>query len=321
MNRGFGAVVVVFLALQAASAHAQETWPARPVKFIVPSSPGGGTDLYARQLAQALSEPLKQQFIVDNRPGASGNIGAEAAAKSAPDGYTFLVTANPAIAVNPSLYKNLPYNAERDFVPVARGVVAPLVICVHPSVPARTLAELVALGKRDPGRLSFGSAGTGSPTFLGIRMLEEVSGAKFLHVPFKGIGNMMPSLLGGQLSFAFPDAAVALAHIRAGKLVPLAIIDHAPQLPKVPTFAEAGFPGLEIYSSFSVVAPAGTPAAIVQRMSAEIARAMKSPGLAAKLEHETLIPVFDTPELFAAHLKKERAAWDAVIRRNAIVPD
>jgi tripartite-type tricarboxylate transporter receptor subunit TctC len=321
MNRGFGSAVAVLLALHAALAHAQEAWPARPVKFIVPSSPGGGTDLYARQLAQALSESLKRQFIVDNRPGASGNIGAEAAAKSAPDGYTFLVTANPAIAVNPSLYKNLPYNAERDFTPVARGVVAPLVICVHPSVPARTLAELVALGKREPGKLSFGSAGTGSPTFLGIRMLEEVSGAKFLHVPFKGIGNMMPSLLGGQLSFAFPDAAVALAHIRAGKLIPLAIIEHAPQLPKVPTFAEAGFPGLEIYSSFSVAAPSGTPAAIVQRMSAEIVRAMKSPALAEKLEHETLIPVFDTPELFAAHLKKERAAWESVIRRNAIVPD
>src|SRR5258706_583665 len=255
MNRGFGSAVAVLLALHAAPVQAQETWPARPVKFIVPSSPGGGTDLYARQLAQALSESLRQQFIVDNRPGASGNIGAEAAAKAAPDGYTFLVTANPAIAVNPSLYRNLPYNAERDFVPVARGVVAPLVICVHPSVPARTLAELVALGKREPGKLSFGSAGTGSPTYLGVRMLEEASGAKFLHVPFKGIGNMMPSLLGGQLSFAFPDAAVALAHIRAGKLIPLAIIEHAPQLPKVPTFAEAGFPGLEIYSSFSVAAP------------------------------------------------------------------
>ncbi len=311
MNRGFGSAVAVLLALHAAPVQAQETWPARPVKFIVPSSPGGGTDLYARQLAQALSESLRQQFIVDNRPGASGNIGAEAAAKAAPDGYTFLVTANPAIAVNPSLYRNLPYNAERDFVPVARGVVAPLVICVHPSVPARTLAELVALGKREPGKLSFGSAGTGSPTYLGVRMLEEASGAKFLHVPFKGIGNMMP----------FPDAAVALAHIRAGKLIPLAIIEHAPQLPKVPTFAEAGFPGLEIYSSFSVAAPSGTPAAIVQRMSAEIVRAMKSPGLAEKLEHETLIPVFDTPALFAAHLKKERAAWEAVIRRNAIVPD
>src|SRR5881296_4046660 len=136
MNR-----ILLCLALIVCSfaAHAQEAWPARPVKFIVPSSPGGGTDLYARQLAQALSESLKQQFIVDNRPGASGNIGAEAAAKSAPDGYTFLVSANPAIAVNPSLYKNLAYNAERDLVPVARGVVAPLVICVHPSVPARTL--------------------------------------------------------------------------------------------------------------------------------------------------------------------------------------
>src|SRR5207247_863629 len=167
-------------------------------------------------LARAPPEPLKQTSSADHRACGGGNIGAEAAAKSPPDGYTFLVSANPAIAVNPSLYKNLPYNAERDFTPVARGVVAPLVICVHPSVPARTLAELVALGKREPGKLSFGSAGTGSPTFLGIRMLEEVSGAKFLHVPFKGIGNMMPSLLGGQLSFAFPDAAVALAHIRAG---------------------------------------------------------------------------------------------------------
>src|SRR6266446_2263749 len=321
MNRGFGAAVAVLFALHVALAHAQEAWPARPVKFIVPSSPGGGTDLYARQLAQALSESLKQQFIVDNRPGASGNIGAEAAAKSAPDGYTFLVTANPAIAVNPSLYKNLRYDAERDFVPVARGVVAPLVICVHPSVPARTLAELVALGKRDPGKFSFGSAGTGSPTFLGIRMLEEVSGAKFLHVPFKGMGPALPALLGGQVNFAFPDAAIAIPHIKAGKLIPLAIIARTGLLPEVPTLAEAGFPGLEIYSSFSVVAPAGTPDAIVRRMSAEVLSAMKSPALAEKLEQQALIPVFDTPELFAAHLKEERTAWAAVIRRNAIVPD
>src|SRR2546422_6482525 len=321
MNRGFGTAVAVVFALHAALAHAQEAWPARPVKFIVPSSPGGGTDLYARELAQALSESLKQQFIVDNRPGASGNIGAEAAAKSAPDGYTFLVSANPAIAVNPSLYRNLAYNAERDLVPVARGVVAPLVICVHPSVPARTLADLIALGKREPGKLSFGSAGTGSPTFLGIRMLEEVSGAQFLHVPFKGMGPVMPALLGGQVNFAFPDAAIAIPHIKAGKLRALAIIERTHQLPDVPTLAEAGFPGLEIYSSFSVVAPAGTPAAIVQRMSAEIARAMKSPGLAQWLEPHTLLTVFDTPDQFAAHLRKEKAAWAAVIRRNAIVPD
>jgi len=321
MRRVLGAVGAIVIGMAVAHARAEDAWPARTVRFIVPSSPGGGTDLYARQLAQALSESLKQQFIVDNRPGASGNIGAEAAARSTPDGYTFLVTANPAIAVNPSLYKDLRYDAERDLVPVARGVVAPLVICVHPSVPARTLGELLAIGKREPGTLSFGSAGTGSPTFLGVRMLEEASGAKFLHVPFKGIGAVMPALLGGQVKFAFPDAAVALPQIKAGKLVPLAIIERVPQLPDVPTLAEAGFPGLEIYSSFSVVAPARTPPEIVQRMSAEIAAAMRSARLAEQLRQETLIPVFDTPELFAAHLKKERAAWAAVIRRNAIVPD
>src|SRR5256886_7730835 len=147
----------------AAQAQAQEAWPARPVKLIVPSSPGGGTDVYARILAQALAESLKQQFIVDNRPGASGNIGAAAAAKSAADGYTFLVSANLALAVNPSLYRELPYNAERDFTPVTRGVMAPMAMVVHPSVPAKTLAELVALGKTAPGKLAYGSAGPRRP--------------------------------------------------------------------------------------------------------------------------------------------------------------
>src|SRR5579871_954200 len=159
MNR-----IVLFFSLLTASLSSigQETaWPAKAVRLIVPSSPGGGTDVYARILAQALGESLKQQFIVDNRPGASGNIGAAAVAKSAPDGYTFLVSANPALAVNPSLYRNLPYNAERDFAPVTRGVMAPMALVVHPSVPAKTLAELVALGKSDPDKLSFGSAGTG----------------------------------------------------------------------------------------------------------------------------------------------------------------
>src|SRR5438046_4480240 len=170
MNR-----IVLCLALIVCSvaAQAQEAWPARPVKFIVPSSPGGGSDGTARTLAQALAESLKQQFIVDNRPGASGNIGAAAAAKSAADSYTYLVSANPALAVNPSLYKELPYNAERDFTPVTRGVMAPMALVVHPSVPARTLAELVALGKPAPGKLAYASAGTGSPPFPGSRRREE----------------------------------------------------------------------------------------------------------------------------------------------------
>src|SRR5207247_610980 len=203
-------------------------------------------------LAPALAEALKQQFIVDNRPGASGNIGAAAAAKSAADGYTFLVSANPALAVNPSLYKELPYNAERDFTPVTRGVMAPMAMVVHPSVPAKTLAELVALGKTAPGKLAYGSAGTGSPTFLGDHMLEEGPGTR---------------------STSSPDTG------------------------------------------------SGAPAPIVQRIAAEIGRAMRSRPVAEKLEAQVLVPVFDTPEQFAASLKKERDGWADFIRRNGIQPD
>jgi tripartite-type tricarboxylate transporter receptor subunit TctC len=308
------------LAVLALPGAAQDAWPARPVKLIVPSSPGGGTDLYARLLGQALGEALKQQFIIDNRPGASGNIGAEAAAKSAPDGYTFLVSANPALTVNPSLYKKLPYDAERDFSPVARAVIAPQVICVHPSLQVKSLGELVALGKREPGKIPFASAGTGSPTYLGVRMLEEVSGARFVHVPYKGVGQAYKDLLGGDIKFMFPDVASVLPHIRSGKVVVLAVNQRTPLLPGVPTLAEAGFP-IEVFTSFSVVAPAGTPRAIVQRMSSEIGKAMKSPALGEKLQAQALVPVFDTPEEFTADLKKERDGWAAFIRRNGIVQE
>src|SRR2546421_11653337 len=180
--------ILLFLAALVISlaAGAQDTWPSKPVRFIVPSSPGGGTDLYARILAQGLGDSLKQQFIVDNRPGASGNIGAAAVAKSAPDGYTFLVSANPALTVNPSLYKNRPYNAERDFAPVTRGVMAPMVIAVNPSLNASTMAELIALGKKEPGTLAFGSAGTRNPPHLRARTLEEDTRARVLRAPAKG---------------------------------------------------------------------------------------------------------------------------------------
>jgi tripartite-type tricarboxylate transporter receptor subunit TctC len=286
----------------------------------VPSSPGGGTDLYARILAQALGESLKQQFIVENRPGASGNVGAAAAAKSAPDGYTFLVSANPALTVNPSLFKNLPYNAERDFVPVTRGVIGPLVLIVHPSLAVNSVADLVALGTSAPGRIAFGSAGTGSPTYLAIRMLEENTSARFIHVPYKGVGPAYQDLLGGQIQFMFPDLSSSIAHIRAGKLRALAVSLATTALPAVPTLAEAGFP-VDALSSFSVVAPTGTPAAVVQRLNAEIGRAMRTPAIAEKLNAQALVPVFDTPEEFAATLKRERERWGEFIRRNKIAAD
>src|SRR3954470_18060210 len=294
-----------------------QDWPTRPVRIVVPSSPGGGTDVYARLIAQALGESLRQQFIVENRPGASGNIGAAAVAKAAPDGYTFLVSANPSLSVNPSLYRNLPYDAERELTPVTRGVMAPMVLVVNPAVKAASVSELVNLSKTE--RLAYGSAGTGSPTFLGVRMLEEKTGAKFTHVPYKGGGAGYADLLGAQIQFMFPDVASAISHVKAGKLRALAVTQATPLLPGVPTLAQAGFP-LDVFTSFSVVAPAGTPDAVLTRLGAEIARAMRSGPVAEKLEAQALVPVFDTPAEFAASLKKERDGWAQFIRRNNIEP-
>lgn len=309
----------LLFALLSTASSAQD-WPAKPVRFIVPSSPGGGTDLYARLLANALHDSLRQQFVVENRPGASGNIGAAAAAKSAPDGYTFMVTANPALSINPSLYRDLPYDPERDFAPITRGVMAPMVIVAGPALDVKTLGELVALGRKAPGKISYASAGTGTPLFLGVKMLEEKTGARYLHVPYKGAGAGYGDLLGGQVQFMFPDVASAISHIRAGKLRALAVTQSTPLLRGVPTLAEAGFP-LDVFTSFSVVAPSGTPAAVIQRMASEIAAAMHSGAVADKLAQQMLVPVFDTPAEFAASLKKERENWAQFIRRNGIQPD
>ena len=315
MNRA----LILLFAIISSLAQAQD-WPLRPVRFVVPSSPGGGTDLYARILAQALGDSLKQQFVVDNRPGASGNIGAAVAAKSAPDGYTFLVSANPSLSINPSLFRDLPYSIERDFTPLTRGVMAPMVLVVHPSAPVKNLADLVAIGKATPGKMAFASAGIGTPVYLGVRMLEENTGAKFVHVPYKGVGPAYADLLGGQVQFMFPDVASAISHIRAGKLRAIAVTQATTLLPGVPTLAEASFP-LDVFVSFSVVGPAGVPAPVVQRMSAEIAAAMRSKAIADKLAQQMLVPVFDTPAEFAASLKKERDGWAQFIRRNKIQPD
>ncbi len=321
MSKSLNAVAGMLCAILAAPVPAQDGWPTRAVRLVVPSSPGGGTDIYARLLAQGLAEGLKQQFIVDNRPGASGNIGAEVAAKAAPDGYTFLISANPALVINPSLYKNLPYNVERDFTPVARGVVSPLVIASHPSVPVKTLPALMALGKREPGKLPYGSAGAGSTTNLVVKMLEEATGARFIHVPYKGLGQAVQGLLQGDIAFMASDIAPVLQQIRSGRVLALAVTERAPQLPGTPTFAAAGYPKIEAYASFSVAAPAGTAPAIVQRLSAEIIKVMKSPAFREKLDAQGLIPIFDTPDEFAASLKKERQMWAEVIRRNNITAE
>ena len=321
MKRGIALIFATLSGVLAAQAPAQDVWPSRPVRLIVPVSPGGGSDTYARLLAQGLGEALKRQFIVDNRPGAGENIGAEIAARAAPDGYTFLVAGSPALVINPSLYKNLPYSAERDFTPVARGVISPVVMTAHPSVPARTLPALIALAKRQPGTVSYGSSGPGSATNLSVKMLEEAAKVRFLHVPYKGGGQAVVGLLRGEVAFMSSTVVAAQPHIQSRRLWPLAASHRSPNLPGTPTFAEAGYPQVDAYPTFSVVAPARTPSAIIQRMSVEIVGLMKSPAFRERLDAQALIPVFDTPGEAATVLKKERARYAEVIRRNNIVAE
>jgi tripartite-type tricarboxylate transporter receptor subunit TctC len=314
-----GAIAAVFLVGIIANVHAQEAWPARSVRIIVPSSPGGGTDVFARLLAQALTASTKQSFVVENKPGASGNIGAQAAAAAMPDGYTFLVASNSSIAINPFLLSSPNLDVQRDLVPVARGVMSVNILLVNPSVPAKSVAEFVAFAKKHPSELTFGSAGTGSSPYLGVRMMEEIAGVKFVHVPYKGLGPAYQDLLAGRLQFIYADLASAMPYVKGGKLEVLAIDRKTTLLPNVPTFAEAGWPQFDSPISFSVMAPARVPSAILQRMASEVNKALTN--IAPRLEQQALVPVFDTPAEFDASLKKERADWGAFIQRNGITGD
>jgi tripartite-type tricarboxylate transporter receptor subunit TctC len=315
----FGAALL--LAMAASVAQAQADWPTRTVTVVVPSSPGGGTDTYGRLLAQALTEQLKQSFAVDNKPGASGAIGATAVAQAAPDGYTLLVASNSSLGINPVLYKNLQYDVARDFAPVTRGVIAPMVVVAHPDAKVRTMAELIERGKREPTALFYGTAGVGSPLYIGMRMIEEATGARFTHVPYKGAGAAYQDLLAGRLQFMLTDLASVRQYIDAGKLLALSVTDKTSLLPAVPTLTEAGVPGIKAFTAFSVLVPAKVPPAVVRRIADEIAKAMRTPALAARLEQQALLPVFDTPEQFAASLKEEQQNWGSFIRQHNIQPD
>jgi tripartite-type tricarboxylate transporter receptor subunit TctC len=319
MTRILTATLALCTALAGAPAWSQDSWPSKPVKLVVPSSPGGGTDVFARLLAQALSESLKQQFVVDNRPGASGNIGSEAVARSAPDGYTFLVSANAALAINPALQKNLSFDVDRDLATVARGVMAVNVLVVHASTGAKSVGEFVALAKKQPGVLAYGSAGTGTSPYLGVRKIEEAAGVKFLHAPYKGVAPAYQDLIAGRLQFMYTDLASVLPHLKAGKVLPLAVDRKTSLLPGVPTFAEAGWAKFDAPTSFSVMAPAGVPKPVLQRLSTEVGKALKT--LAPRLDQQALVPIYDTPEDFAASLKAERASWAEFIQRNGITAD
>lgn len=298
----------------------------RQITIVVPYAPGGTTDMLGRLIAQQLGIALGRTVIVDNKPGAGTAIGASQVARAAPDGNTLLVATSTTLAINQWLYKKLPYDPAKDFAPVGLIGAVPLMVVVHPSVKANSLAELVALAKAKPDALSYGSAGNGSPQHLGPEMFKAATSIKLSHVPYKGSALALTDLLGGQIQLMFTDIAPALQHVRTGKLRALAVTSLKRQsaVPEVPTVAESGIPGtagFEAVAWQSIVAPAGTPAEITERYSREIAKILAQPDLRQKLEREGLESRSSTPAELAAYMKTEAKRWGEVVRLSGTTID
>ncbi len=303
---------------------AAAAWPDKPIRLIVPFPPGGATDVIGRVMAMRLTTVLGQSVIVDNRGGASGNIGADAVAKAAPDGYTLLLGAVTSHSINATLEKaTIKYNFEKDLVPVAIVGSVPLVFVVHPSVPVKTLKELIAYAKTKPGELSFASSGAGAPQRLAAEMFKRSAGVDMMHVPYKGSGPAMTDLIGGQVLTMVETVPAALPHIRSGKLRPLAVTtpQRISMLPDVPTAGEAGMPGFEVSSLFGILAPAGTPPEIVARLNAEILKLVALPEVKEQLLAQGAYAVSTTPEQAGARIHQEVQMWARVIREANVKPD
>jgi tripartite-type tricarboxylate transporter receptor subunit TctC len=306
----------------ATAANAQDAWPSKPIRFILPFPPGGGTDILGRLIAERLSAQLGQPVVTENRGGAGGNVGTEAAAKSAPDGYTIVLVA-PSLAISPTLYGKLNYDPVKDFVPVSLVATVPNVMVTQPSLPVQNLSEFIAYVKGKPGALNFGSGGAGTSNHLAGELFNLVTGAKLVHVPYKGVNLAMQDVLAGNVHLVFIGIPAAAPHIKAGKLRALALV--APQrssaLPEVPTVAEAGLRDFEVTTWYGVLAPAGTPKNIVTRLNTELVKIMHSAELKDKLAATGTEPLTSTPEEFAAYIQREIAKWGDVIRRAGVKAD
>ena len=321
---GFHAVKACALAALAISASAQaQVYPAKPIRMIVAYPPGGGTDIVGRMVAQKLGETLGQSVLVENRGGASGNIGTELAARAAPDGYTILMGNVAPNAINVSLFKNLPFDPVADFVPVSLVASTPNILVVHPSTPARTVKEVIALAKAKPGTLNFASAGVGSSSHLAGELFRILAGADIVHVPYKGAGPAMVDVLSGQVQLYFATMPAAMPHVKSGKLAPVAVTSsrRSQALPDLPTIAEAGVPGYEASTWYGVLAPAHTPAAVIARLHENIVRILAVSETRARLADQGFEPVGSSPEEFGAYIKSEIAKWGKVIGDAGIRPE
>ena len=301
---------------------AAQSYPAKPVRIIVPVAAGGPTDILARALGQKLTEAWNQQVVVDPRPGGGSNIGFELAAKSAPDGYTLLM-AQPAFTVNVSLYKNLAYDPVRDFVAVSLVGTHPLVLVAHPSVPARTVQELVTLAKASPGRLNIASAGNGTTPHLAAAWFNTVAGVRMTHIPYKGASLAIIDLLGGHVDVSFSSPPATLTHVQQHRLTPLAMTTPARYhlLPEVPTFVESGYRDFVVMGWYGLLAPAGTPREVVARVHAEVIKALAANDMKERLRSLGEDPVGSTPEQFSAWIKDEVTRWAKVVKASGAKAD
>ena len=305
------------LAVFALAAHAQAPYPNHPVRIVVPFPAGGTTDIIARAVAQRLTEATGQSFVVENRAGAAGNIGAELVAKSPPDGYTMLMGTVGTHAINSSLYAKMPYDHVKDFVPVILVAGVPNVLEINPSVPVNSVQELIAYAKANPGKLNFASSGSGTSIHLSAEMFKVMTGVQMAHVPYKGSAPALADLMGGQVQLMFDNLPSSLALIKAGKLKPLAVtsLTRSSALPDVPTIAESGLPGFEASSWFGLLAPAGTPKEVVAKINGEVAKWLATPDAKEKLAAQGAIASAAlTPEDFARHITAETAKWAKVVK-------
>jgi tripartite-type tricarboxylate transporter receptor subunit TctC len=302
-------------------AQAQQ-YPARSIRLVVPSAPGGGTDISARILAPRLSEYLGQQVVVDNRPGAGSMIGGEIVARAAPDGYTLLMGIS-TLAINPSLYRKVPYDTAKDFSPVSQAVSLSNVIVSHPSLPAKNVKELIAIGKAKPGQLNFASAGIGTSPHLSMELFLVMAGLKMTHVPYKGSGPAAVDTVAGHVMLMAPNMLTALPYIRTNRLRAYGVTGakRSPGATDIPTIAEAGVPGYEAVQWYGVLAPAGTPRTVIDRLHAETVKALQQKDVRDKLATDGAEPVGSTPEQFAAYIRSETEKWAKVVKAAGIKPE
>ena len=309
-------IAALFTLAFCALANAQDDYPNRPVRIIVPFAPGGSTDVVARVLADKLGTELKQNFVVENRAGAGGNIGADVVAKATPDGYTLLMGTTGVLAINRYLYKDMSFDADRDLVPVSYTSLITNILVVNPQVPAKTVPELLALARAKPGALTFASSGAGSSTHLSAELFKSMAGVDILHVPYKGSSQALVDVIAGQVTMLFDNAPSSIPFIEQGKLRAVAVTStkRLPNLPDVPTIDEAGVKGYESLSWSGIMAPAGTPRRVIDRLNAAIEKILREPDVRQRFAGLGVEPVGGPPEAFARHIRAESEKWSRVVK-------